>query len=70
MYYGTLDGAIVSVISLVTIAITGYFDVLAPKRPILSVNVSEAAFENIRNLTCDAEKFGGEAPLTPATYYL
>lgn len=66
--YASWFGAIASVVSLITIAITGYYEVLAPKRPDMSVSVSEATFTKIVNLTCDASKLNGEKPQIPWTF--
>ncbi len=67
-YYSSFFAAIASLISIVTIAFTGYVDVLASRSPDLNIKVSEATFVKIHNLTCDPENLHGEKPDAPSTY--
>ncbi len=66
--YASWFGASASVTSLITIATTGYYEVLAPKRPNIAVSISEATFTEIKNLTCDPSKLNDEKPTIPWTY--
>lgn len=72
-FYSTSSviGAVLAITSLVTVAISLYIDVLKPRKADLVISFTDATFQKITNLTCDAldgntslmvPRFNGDTP--------